>query len=200
MVSIQETSVPHHRDLAPERKKERYSVRSGIKHLKEHLSIEDVAREHVEELRETGPDKMVGRCVNPGHEDKTPSLVVYKEKGSFTCFGCGIWGDVIDLEMYGGYHADLWTAMVALSIRHGVDLPTRPERWHKRNASKHEDRERIARVLTESYQRRLHRVYAPVILDGIEDPRERHEESTKLWKGFGRVARGMALRKLEGNS
>jgi hypothetical protein len=184
----------------PERKCERYSIRTGIKHIKVQVSIEVVAREYIEELRETGPNRLVGRCVNRHHEDKTPSLVVYKETGSFTCFGCRIWGDVIDLEVYGGYHGELWTAMLALSQRYNVELPTRPQRWHQRNAEKHEDRERIARVLTHGYQRRLHRIYAPVILDGIDDPQERHEESTRLWKGFGRVARGMALRRLEGRS
>jgi hypothetical protein len=184
----------------PERKRERYSVRKGIEHVKENVPIEDVAREYVEQLSETRADRLVGRCVSRDHADKTPSLVIYKDTRSFTCFGCGLWGDVIDLEMHGGYHADLWTAMVALSMRHGVEIPTRPERWYKRNAEKHEDRERIARVLTEGYQRRLHRIYAPVILDGIQDPGEQHEESARLWDGFRRVARGMALRKLEGSS
>jgi DNA primase len=184
----------------PERRHERYSVRSGIKHLKENVSIEDVTREYVEELKETGSNKMVGRCINPDHEDKTPSLVIYKETGSFTCFGCGIWGDVIDLEVYGGYHADLWTAMLALSMRYGVELPARPERWHKHNAEKHEDRERIARVLTESYQRRLHRIYAPLTLDGIEDSDERGRESTRIWEELRPVAQAMALRRLGGSS
>lgn len=184
----------------PERKRERYSVRKGIEYVKEHVSIEDVAREYVEELKETGSNRMVGRCINPNHEDKTPSLVIYKETGSFTCFGCGAWGDVIDLEVYGGYHADLWTAMLALSLRYHVELPSRPERWHRRNAEKHEDRERIIRVLAESYQRRLYKIYAPVILDGIEDPTERREESARLWEGFGPVAQCMSLRRLGGDS
>lgn len=33
------------------------------------------------------------RCINPGHEDKTPSCNVFRDV-SFRCFGCGIYGDV----------------------------------------------------------------------------------------------------------
>jgi hypothetical protein len=184
----------------PERKRERYSVRKNIEKLKAELSIVDVARKHVDALRETGPDRLVGKCVHLDHLDKTPSLVIYKATGSFTCFGCGVWGDLIDLEVYGGHHADLWTAIVALSMRHGIELYRRPERWHKRNSEKHEDRKRISRVMAASYQRRLHRVFAPVILDGIGDPEERRVESARTWGELEPVAMAMALRRLGGSS
>ncbi len=36
----------------------------------------------------------IGCC--PFHDDKTPSFVVYKNGGRYTCFGCGEKGDVID--------------------------------------------------------------------------------------------------------
>jgi hypothetical protein len=197
--TLHQTSAPRIPEVAPERKRERYSVRKGIEVLKTSVPIEQVAAEYGE-FKLLGNGRLLGRCVSQHHEDKTPSMTVFTDTGRFKCFGCGIRGDVIDLEVYGGYHADLWTAMIALSMRYNVELPARPERWHKRNADKYEDRERIARVLTESYQRRLHRIYAPVILDVIGDSRERQEESTKLWEGFRRVARGMALRRLEGSS
>jgi DNA primase len=199
MDTLQQTSAPRIPEVAPERKRERYSVRKGLEVLKTAIPIEQVAAEYGE-FKLLGNGRLLGRCVSQLHEDKTPSMTVYTDTGRFKCFGCGIWGDVIDLEVYGGYHADLWTAMIALSMRYNVELPARPERWHKHNAEKYEDRERIARVLTESYQRRLHRIYAPVILDGIEDHHERLEESTRLWEGFRRVARGMALRRMAGSS
>jgi len=187
-------------DELPERRRERYSVRKGIEAIKATVSIEQVAAEYVEELKRTGPNRLVGRCVSRDHLDKTPSLVIYKDTASFTCFGCGIWGDVIDLEVYGGYHAELWTAIIALSVRHGVDLPERPECWHRHQREKHEDRERIVRVLQEGYQRRLYRVFASVILDGIGDPSEHYEESRKIWDGLGRVARHMSRRRMEGGA
>ncbi len=38
--------------------------------------------------------RLVGLC--PFHEDRTPSLVVYEESGSYFCFGCDTGGDVFD--------------------------------------------------------------------------------------------------------
>jgi hypothetical protein len=37
-------------------------------------------------------------CIFDGHEDSTPSLVLYPENNSFYCFGCDEWGDSLDLE------------------------------------------------------------------------------------------------------
>ena len=45
------------------------------------------------ELRRSGR-RLVGLC--PFHEDRTPSLVVYEETGSYFCFGCDAGGDVFD--------------------------------------------------------------------------------------------------------
>ena len=45
------------------------------------------------ELRRSGR-RLVGLC--PFHEDRTPSLVVYEESGSYFCFGCDAGGDVFD--------------------------------------------------------------------------------------------------------
>lgn len=38
------------------------------------------------------------RCVNPDHEDRTPSMELDFEKNLFNCFGCGWGGSVYDLE------------------------------------------------------------------------------------------------------
>ncbi len=40
---------------------------------------------------------MTGLC--PIHQEKTPSFHVYPEKQSFKCYGCGEYGDVVDLVM-----------------------------------------------------------------------------------------------------
>ena len=45
------------------------------------------------ELRRSGR-RLVGLC--PFHEDRTPSLMVYEETGSYFCFGCDAGGDVFD--------------------------------------------------------------------------------------------------------
>lgn len=35
------------------------------------------------------------KCLNPKHEDNTPSCFLYKKTNTYYCFGCGCWGDGI---------------------------------------------------------------------------------------------------------
>jgi len=44
--------------------------------------------------------RFITSCVFPDHEDSTPSFVLYPENNSFYCFGCGEWGDTLDLVSY----------------------------------------------------------------------------------------------------
>ena len=37
------------------------------------------------------------RCLNPNHDDHTPSMYVNESKGVFYCFGCGWGGSLIKL-------------------------------------------------------------------------------------------------------
>jgi hypothetical protein len=47
-------------------------------------------------LRRSGPNTLKGRC--PLHEERTPSFVIYQDKGYWRCFGaCARGGDVINL-------------------------------------------------------------------------------------------------------
>ncbi len=184
MQSIQETSAPRHRDRAPERKRERYSVRKGIEALKTAIPIEKVAADYGE-FKLLGNGRLLGRCVSRLHEDKTPSMTVFTDTQRFKCFGCGIWGDVIDLEIYGGYHADLWTAMEALSTRYDVQLPSRPERWHKWQSEKSKIRD-VAEVARKVVRRK--RLFKVLVLTGpefeIEDEDERREAVAEAWEIF----------------
>jgi len=54
----------------------------------------------VTDLRQTGPDRLLCRCPLPGHDDRTPSFVVYEATDSAYCFGCGRAGDVVRLAQY----------------------------------------------------------------------------------------------------
>src|SRR3954470_21279304 len=72
--------------------------------------------------------RLVGLC--PLHEEKTPSFTVFKND-SFYCFGCGEWGDVVDLHARVDNHSQMWTAMVDLATRYDVPLPERSESWHR---------------------------------------------------------------------
>ena len=49
------------------------------------------------QLTNAGTNKSKCRC--PFHNDKTPSLIVYKNTNSFHCFGCGVGGDIYEFVM-----------------------------------------------------------------------------------------------------
>lgn len=52
------------------------------------------------DLRPCGRDRLRARCPLPGHEDRTPSFVVYLATDSAWCHGCQRGGDVADLTGY----------------------------------------------------------------------------------------------------
>jgi len=72
-------------------------------------------------LRRTGIS-YAGRC--PFHDDRTPSLFVYPQQGTYHCYGCGARGDVIDFVMRrdGLAFAD---ALARLAQEVGVAAPVR---------------------------------------------------------------------------
>lgn len=59
--------------------------------VRERVSIEDVVSERVT-LRRVGSN-LSGLC--PFHDDSSPSFSVSPDKGIWTCFGCGLGGDII---------------------------------------------------------------------------------------------------------
>jgi hypothetical protein len=159
----------------------------SIDTVKAGVRIEDVAGEYIK-MKLAGPNRLLGRCPHPDHEDRTPSFTVFTDTQRFKCFGigCGISGDAVDLEKLCGRHDELWMAMVALSVRYGVALPQRSEKWHRWH------REKLAvENLTEDIrsQVRSRRIFKYMILNApeiqnIEDPDERREEIRLCWKDF----------------
>lgn len=47
-----------------------------------------------------GRDRLKARCPMPGHDDRTPSFVVYRATDSAWCHGCHRGGDIIALTGY----------------------------------------------------------------------------------------------------
>jgi len=163
-----------------------YSVRKAIEAVKGTVPIEQVAREYTA-LRLAGTGRLLGRCIAPDHTDKTPSLTIFTNTQRFKCFGCHLTGDVVDLEEIGGKHVEAWTAVVALAERYGVELPRRPERWHKWQNEKHRRRRMVHDALTAAYQRRFFRVYGGYLED-IGDPGEREAEARMLFDDLRTLA------------
>lgn len=165
---------------------ERAPFRKAIEAIKDEVAIEQVAAEYGE-FKLLGNGRLLGRCVSPFHEDRTPSMTVFTDTQRFKCFGigCGIGGDVLDLEEYAGKHADTWTAVVALSTRYGVELPGRPRRWHKWQREKTQIRDAAENARKIVRRKRLFKV---LVLTGpefeIEDENERREAVAEAWEIF----------------
>ncbi len=80
----------------------------------------------------------------------------------------------------------------------GVELPKRPERWHKRQDEKAKVREATKKYVASLYQRRLTRIYAPFVLVGGQSPEEELEELQGLAVALWPACLDMAERRLSG--
>ena len=68
-----------------------------IEQLKHEINLADLCREYGIELKQMGPDNLMGKC--PFHDDRTPSFGVTPSKNLWNCLaGCG-GGDTIQLVM-----------------------------------------------------------------------------------------------------
>lgn len=174
-----------------------YGFRRSCAAVREVIPVEEVARRYTGLRPYGGKAWFIGRCPLPDHEDRTPSFYVYPgEIGSrWWCYGCSRGGDVVDLEFFCGGYGEPWEAMVALAVEYGVELPRRPERWHRRQPEKVRAWNALRDVLAESYRRRLFRVFGP-ILEGIGEAEGREEEARAIWDALWRVGFDCAERRL----
>jgi DNA primase len=177
------------RPLTPDPDQGRYGFRKAIEAIKYAVPIEQVAVEYGE-FKLLGNGRLLGRCVAPDHEDRTPSMTVYTDSQKFRCYGCNLGGDVIDLEELVGQHLETWTAIEALATRYGVELPQRPERWHRHQDTKAEMREEMRRGLAKVYQRRLYRMF--------HDAGAHPEDDAALWEAIYPAAYLAATRRVIG--
>jgi len=69
-----------------------------IERIKSRCHIEAIA-ERYREVKRSGTDRFVCRCLCGEHEDRTPSFTLYANDDHFHCFACGKHGSVIDLVM-----------------------------------------------------------------------------------------------------
>ncbi|MFW6113895.1 MAG: CHC2 zinc finger domain-containing protein [Actinomycetota bacterium] len=65
-----------------------------IEEIKETVSIEDCLEHFGVHVPARGRDPVMVRC--PWHEDKSPSLAVYRKQGRAWCYSCNKGGDVVD--------------------------------------------------------------------------------------------------------
>jgi DNA primase len=168
-----------------------YMFTKAIQAVKDAVRIEDVAA-HYANPKLLGNGRLLARCIAPDHEDKTPSMTIYTDQQRFHCYGCGLFGDVVDMERIAGRHLEMWTAVIALAERYAVDLPRRPQRWHDWSGEKGRRHDALRAVRTKIYQRRFFRMFRDD-LAGIEDPEEREAEAREVFANLYGVARQCAI-------
>jgi DNA primase len=91
-----------------------------IAEIKSRLEIADVVGQKVA-LKKAG-STLKGLC--PFHSEKTPSFVVFPDKGNYHCFGCGANGDIFSFVMR-TENIDFAEALRELAGRAGVALKSR---------------------------------------------------------------------------
>ena len=111
-----------------------------VEDLKRQADIVVVIQDYVS-LKKTGATYK-GLC--PFHGEKTPSFHVYRDKGFFHCFGCGVGGDVIkflELQEKLGF----LDAVKHLAQRFGITLPEVEQQTDEQRASSAE-RETLLKI------------------------------------------------------
>ena len=172
-----------------------YMLRKAIEAVKAAVRIEDYAGTATA-LRFAG-NTLRGRC--PVHKGGNPeAFAVYPSEGRFFCFRCNVGGDVIDLcrRVEGG---ELTDALVSLSMRYDVPLPRRGATWHRAQSDKARIREAAASAVARSRQRRLAKVFAPLVLVGGQSPEEERRELRELARSLWPVCLDMARREVYGD-
>jgi len=134
------------------------------------------------QLRRIGGERWTALCPLPGHDEKTPSFVVYPGDRGFWCYGCQRGGDVVDLARFAWDldRADVAAAEVLMAFGH--EVPQRPPSWFARQERQAPIRARIESVRTEVLMRRLFRFVFEPMISAIEDPNERAGMAADLWR------------------
>ncbi|MDP8951142.1 MAG: CHC2 zinc finger domain-containing protein [Actinomycetota bacterium] len=172
-----------------------YGLRKAIEAIKEAVPVETVANDFGAGLKPSGED-LRGKGICHGGSNES-ALLVEPDRGRWYCFRCNEGGDVIDLcqTVEGG---ELWEAVVSLAQRYGVELPRRPERWHRWNGEKGRRWHEIQRWRARRYQRRIYRMFCADAVAAIPDADERTAEARRAWDEAGALARAWAARSMGG--
>ncbi|HUE75334.1 MAG TPA: DNA primase [Chloroflexota bacterium] len=109
---------------------------SPVDLIKDRVSIADVVGQRVRLLR--AGRNLKGLC--PFHPEKSPSFVVFPDKGNYHCFGCGANGDVFSFTMR-TENVEFAEALTMLAARAGVELRPRAAR-----GAEDEHRERLLAI------------------------------------------------------
>ncbi|MGB9826445.1 MAG: CHC2 zinc finger domain-containing protein [Desulfofundulus sp.] len=124
------------------------------------IPLPDVARRYGLELRRSG-SRYVTRC--PFHDDRNPSFYVFPDN-RWRCFGCGAYGDAVDLvARLLGLRPLEAARRICLDFGLPVDRPLPPEaRQKERELARERELERVFREWCKATYLRLCLVYRAI--------------------------------------
>jgi hypothetical protein len=165
-----------------------YGFRKCREAVRAAVPIEEIARRYTG-VKPLGRAWFDARCPLPDHHDPDECFYIYPP-GLWWCFECDRGGDVVDLEFLCGGYQELVEAMVALKEEFDVELPRRPEKWHRWQQKKRDIRAAAAGVREVV---RRERAFKLLVLSEpefeIEDPEERRAAIKRAWKAWEREMR-----------
>ena len=173
-----------------------YGFRKCCEAIREAVPIEEVARRYTNIEPLWGRAWFTGHCPLPGHEDKDPSFYIYPP-GRFYCYGCGASGDVVDLEFFCGDYGELWEVMVSLSLEYDVELPKRPESWHRKQERQRPIRNGIEAAKMHVARRRLYRKYFEPLVLATTDEEDREHDAQLFWEATEPLAEHLITTMME---
>ncbi|MDR0424817.1 MAG: DNA primase [Clostridiales Family XIII bacterium] len=135
-----------------------------VDEIKHRCNIVDVIGGHVK-LRKAGANYK-GLC--PFHNEKTPSFVVSEEKQIFTCFGCGVSGNVIEFVK----RINNFTFMEAVSKLaedYGIDVGAGIFDNEKKRAVYYEANKKAAVFFYKAFRSQMNPALAYMAGRGIDD-------------------------------
>jgi DNA primase len=160
--------------------------------IKDAVPLVDYCGDRGIALRASG-NRFEGLC--PLHSEKSPSFAVYSNQ-RYYCFGCKAYGDVLELHQRLEGLSSVSDAVMSLAMEYDVELPERSGKWCRRQDDKGRVRKTARIYIAQVYQRRLTRLYAPLVLVGGETPEEELEELAGLASALWPIALDMAERRM----
>ena len=160
-----------------------YSLRRSIQAVRDAVTVEGYLEDQGVEIKHNR-----ARCIVHGG-DNPQSFSIHPEKQVWHCFRCLAGGDLITLvqAVEGG---EVWEATITLATRYGIELPGRPQSWHRNQDAKAGVREEMRRGLAKVYQRLFYRM--------LHDPGAHPEDDEALWDGMYKSAYLAATRRVFG--
>jgi DNA primase len=153
-----------------------------IQAAKEGIDLLSVAQD-LTTLRKKG-ERWRGKCPICGNGAHSDAFSLDDNLGLWYCFACGSGGDLVRLvELWGLF--TLPEAVAWIGHRYGIELPERPESWFCKQDRQARIRELMREERRNIHRRRLFRIFLPM-LESIEDPKEREEETNRVWDSIKR--------------